>query len=270
MKTLDIGETVLAFDDRGAGRVLLLVHGFPLDHTMWRQQIDYFSTFCRVIAPDLRGFGSSGPPAGSDTQPAAMHTYADDLSQLLNRLEIREPIVYCGLSMGGYIGWQFWQRYAERVAGLVACDTRAIADAPPAAAGRETLARRVLVEGTECVAEAMLPKLFDPEMTARHPQAVAETRAAIDRASRGGVAAALRGMAIRPDATDLLRDIRVPALVVVGEHDVISPVAEMRGIAERIPEADFVEIPAAGHMSPLENPVAFNAALEKFLRQRLK
>jgi 3-oxoadipate enol-lactonase len=269
MKTLDIGETVLAYEDGGAGRVLLLVHGFPLDHTMWRRQIDHFSAFCRVIAPDLRGFGASPPPPGLDTQPAAMRTYADDLNLLLDRLEIREPIVYCGLSMGGYIGWQFWQKYAQRVAGLVACDTRAIADVPQAAAGRETLARHVLEAGTDPVAEAMLPKLFDPEMTARHPQVVAETRAAIGRASRAGVAAALRGMAIRPDVTDMLGGINVPTLIVVGEHDVISPVAEMRGIAEKIPGAEFVRIPTAGHMSPLENPAAFNAALGKFLRERI-
>jgi pimeloyl-ACP methyl ester carboxylesterase len=198
-----------------------------------------------------------------------MRTFADELAQLLERLEIREPIVYCGLSMGGYIGWQFWQKYADRLAGLVACDTRAIADTPQVAEGRETLARRVLAEGTDCVAEAMLPKLFNPDMRARHPQAAAETRAVIGRASRPGVAAALRGMAIRPDVTELLAGIAVPTLVVVGAHDVISPVAEMRGIAEQIPRAEFVEIPDAGHMSPLENPAAFNAALEKFLHQRL-
>ena len=243
MKTLQLGETELAYDDRGSGRTLLLVHGFPLDHTMWRHQIDHFSSFCRVIAPDLRGFGESPPTAGSESQPATMRTYADDLAQLLERLEIREPIVYCGLSMGGYIGWQFWQKYADRLAGLVACDTRAIADTPQAAEGRETLARRVLTEGTDCAAEAMLPKLFNPEMTARQPQAVAETRAAIGRASRPGVAAALRGMATRPDVTEMLPGIRVPTLVVVGAQDVISPVAEMRGIAEQFPQAEFVEIP---------------------------
>ncbi len=269
MNALRSSETEISFDDRGTGRTLLLVHGFPLDHKLWRHQIEHFAGFCRVIAPDLRGFGSSPPPPGSETQPAAMQTYADDLALLVERLEIREPIVFCGLSMGGYVGWQFWQKYAERLAGLVACDTRAIADTPQAAVGRETLAARVLTEGTDCVAEAMLPKLFNPEMTARHPQAVAETRAAIARATRPGVAAALRGMAIRPDVTEMLPRISLPTLVMVGQHDVISPVAEMQGIAERIPQADFVEIPDAGHMSPLENPAAFNAALGKFLRGRL-
>lgn len=269
MKKLSIGETDLAFDDRGTGLTLLLVHGFPLDHTLWRHQVEHFSRFCRVVAPDLPGFGSSPPLLGSEKQPASMRAYADNLALLVERLKIHEPIVFCGLSMGGYIGWQFWQEFAARLAGLVACDTRAIADTQQVAAGRETLAARVLAEGTDCVAEAMLPRLFNPEMTVRHPQAVAETRAAIARATRPGVAAALRGMAIRPDVTDLLPRISVPTLVVVGEHDVISPAAEMRGIAERIPQAEFVEIPDAGHMSPLENPAAFNAALERFLRERV-
>ena len=144
------------------------------------------------------------------------------------------------------------------------CDTRSIADTPQAVAGRMELTKRVLAEGIEPVAAAMLPKLFGPETVAKQLPCIADTGGAIDRASPAGVAAALGAMAGRPDMTASLADIRVPTLVVVGEHDVISPVEEMRGIAERIPGAEFVVIPGAGHMSPLENPAAFNAALENF------
>ncbi len=271
MHTVSLGEFDLAVEDRGAGRVLLLVHGFPLDHTLWRHQLDYFSNRYRVIAPDLRGFGASVAAAAPDASAIAIGQYADDLDLLLDRLEVHEPIVFCGLSMGGYIGWQFWQKHAARLAGLVACDTRTVADSAEAAAGREMLSRRVLAEGVSVAAEAMLPRLFDDAMRAEHPQCVRETREMMARATPAGVAAALRGMAIRPNIIPgMLAEIAIPTLVIVGEHDVISPVEEMHGIAATIPAAEFQVIPHAGHMSPLENPTAFNTALDGFLSRRLR
>ena len=141
-----------------------------------------------------------------------------------------------------------------------------VADSAEAAAGREMLSRRVLAEGVSVAAEAMLPRLFDDAMQAEHPQCVRETREMMARATPAGVAAALRGMAIRPDIIPgMLAEIAIPTLVIVGEHDVISPVEEMHGIAATIPAAEFQMIPHAGHMSPLENPTAFNTALDGFL-----
>ena len=151
---------------------------------------------------------------------------------------------------------------------LVVCDTRSIADTPQAVAGRTEMAMRVLAEGIEPVATAMLPKFFGPETVAKQSPCIADTVAAMHRASPAGIAAALMAMAGRPDMTAPLAEIKVPTLVVVGEHDVISPVEEMRGIAARIPGAEFVVIPAAGHMTPLEEPAAFNAALQRFLREK--
>jgi len=270
MKVVSLGDVRLAVEDRGRSRsssepILLLVHGFPLDHTMWQPQIDYFGSRGRVISPDLRGFGGSSNAAGS---PVSMGTYAHDLNALLDRLEVDRPIAFCGLSMGGYIAWQFCAKYASRLAALVVCDTRSIADTPQAVAGRMELTKRVLAEGIDPVKAAMMPKLFGPETVAKQLPCIADTVAAIERASPIGVAAALVAMAGRPDMTASLAEIRVPTLVVVGEHDVISPVEEMRGIAERVPGAEFVVIPGAGHMSPLENPAAYNAALERFLREK--
>jgi pimeloyl-ACP methyl ester carboxylesterase len=270
MKTISLGDVDLAVEDCGTGRVLLLVHGFPLDHTLWRHQIEHFSERFRVIAPDLRGFGASGAAAPADASAITMRRYAEDLNLLLDRLDVHEPVVYCGLSMGGYIGWQFWQKHAPRSAGLVTCDTRTVADSVEAATGREMLARKVLAEGVSVAADVMLPKLFNAAMQAEHPECVAETQEMMARATPAGVAAALRGMAARPYIIPgMLGEIAVPTLVVVGEHDVISPVEEMRGIAANIPQAEFQVIPHAGHMSPLENPAAFNAALDAFLAQRL-
>ena len=119
----------MCYIERGEGIPLLLVHGFPLDHSMWTAQIDRFCTHCRVIAPDLPGFGRS--PAVGDK--VGMAQFADELTELLDVLEIAEPVVFCGLSMGGYIAFQFWRRHRSRLRGLVLCDSRATADSPEAA-----------------------------------------------------------------------------------------------------------------------------------------
>jgi pimeloyl-ACP methyl ester carboxylesterase len=247
--------------EAGAGPPLLLVHGFPLDHTMWQAQIDELSRDARVMAPDLRGFGESD--GGGEV--VLMEDFADDLAALLDRLGVAEPVVFCGLSMGGYIAWQFFLRHRARLRALILCDTRAAADAPAAAEARLTNARRVLEDGVGFLAQGMLDKLFAAETRQQRPELVAAVRRVMLAASPQGVAAALRGMAARQDASDLLPQIDVPALVVCGREDAISTVEEMRGIAQRLPQARFVEIAAAGHMSPLEQPQAVNAAVRDFL-----
>jgi 3-oxoadipate enol-lactonase len=263
VKSLSVRGTELRCVDRGQGRPLLLVHGFPLDHTMWAEQIEAISPHCRVIAPDLRGFGESRTEV-AETK-VTMGQFADDLAAMLDALEIGEPIVYCGLSMGGYIGFQFWRKYAERLRGLVLCDTRAAADTPEAAAGRQAMADRVLKEGPGPVAEAMLPRLLGATSQRKRPELAEALRRVIMANSPQGIAAAALGMAERPDMTVAQKDIRCPTLVIVGQEDEVSPPAEMRGIAQAIPAARFVEIPAAGHMSPMENPAAVTAAIVDFL-----
>ena len=276
MKALGVHGTELRYIDRGHGPPVLFVHGFPLDHTMWDSQLDAISQQCRVIAPDLRGFGrsllrSAGvPPASTEAReppvlPFAMQQFADDLAALLDALGIYEPVVYCGLSMGGYIAFQFWRKHAARLRGLVLCDTRSTADTPEAAAGRRVMADRVLKEGPAFVAETMLPRLFCEATRQQRPELVEGLRRVVMANSPRGIAAAALGMAERPDMTASLGDIRCPTLVVVGQDDAISPPAEMRGLAQKIPAAEFVEIPAAGHMSPLENPAAVTAAIVEFL-----
>lgn len=247
--------------DQGSGPPLLLVHGFPLDHTMWVGQIDELADKHRVIAPDLRGFGSSTVTAGTVT----MEQMADDLACLLDALEIRDPVTFCGLSMGGYVAWQFFRRHRAKLARLILCDTRAQADTDQAAALRRETAERVLAEGPGFVADAMIDKLFAPTTHSDHPGRIQATRDTILSTAPDGIAAAARGMAQRPDMTRLLPEIDVPTLVLCGRHDAISTVDEMRQIAAAIPAARFVEISAAGHMAPLENPAEVNQAIRLFL-----
>lgn len=263
MPRVRVGEVSLNVVEQGQGQPVLLVHGFPLDHSMWRGQLDGLSQHCRVIAPDLRGFGKSDVTEGVVT----MEQLADDLARLLDALKIDEPVAFCGLSMGGYVAWQFVARHADRVGRLIVCDTRAVADSQETAAGREKSAQRVLAEGAQIVADAMLPKLFyrPAGQTEQEPDYVRQTRDVMLATNPQGIAAALRGMAQRPDVTGQLGQIRVPTLVLCGEHDAISPAAEMRKIAEGIPDARYVEIAGAGHMAPLEKLAEVNAAMLTFL-----
>ncbi len=261
MPTARVHEIDLHYVERGRGLPLVLVHGFPLDHTMWQGQFDGLADRYRVIAPDLRGFGASGITAGLVTMPRM----ADDLAQMLDGLAIREPIALCGLSMGGYVAWQFALRYRERLAKLIVCDTKVVGDTPETAANRIGLADRVQKEGPAFVAETTLPKLFAPATIEAKAPCVEGTRQVILRTNPKGIAAASRGMAQRPDVTPWLARFDMPALVLCGQYDAISKPDEMRGFAEQMPQARFVEIAAAGHMAPLEKPAEVNAAIRAFL-----
>ena len=261
MKTQTVGTVQLAFVDAGEGMPLLLIHGFPLDHAMWNAQIDALAAHCRVVAPDLRGFGASGVTPGKVT----MEQFAADLASLLDALGIGGRVVVCGLSMGGYVAWQFWCQYAARVRALILCDTRAAADAPEVAAGRLATADRVLREGPGVLVEAMMPKLLAPSTAAGSPELAEALRRVIERTDPRGIAAALRGMAERPDVTARLGEITCPALVIVGAEDAISTPQEMGTIARAIPGARLVEISGAGHMSPVERPQQVSAAIVEFL-----
>jgi pimeloyl-ACP methyl ester carboxylesterase len=259
---ITVGDAVLNVEEEGAGRPLLLVHGFPLDHTMWREQIEGLSARMRVIAPDLRGFGHSQGEVGD---VLTMDRLADDLATLLDAMRIDEPIVFCGLSMGGYIGWRFAARHGDRLWRLVQCDTRAAADSPDAAKTRHETAQRVLREGSGVVAEAMKPKLFHPDTLEQNPDIVAAMESVMLATAPKMIAAALRGMAERPDSTELLPRLNTPSLLLCGEQDAITPPAEMRQMAAAMPQATFLEIPGAAHMAPLESPAHVNAAILEFL-----
>ena len=262
MNTIELADVKLAVAERGAGAPLLLVHGFPLDHSMWRGQLDGLADEFRLIAPDLRGFGASGLGEAA----VSMERYADDLAELLDALAIDEPVHFCGLSMGGYVAWQFCKRHKARLASLILCDTRAVADSAEAAQNREAMAERVLNEGASVVAEAMAPKLFAESTAKEQPEIVAATRKVMESSSPQGVAAALRAMARREDFTAALNGIETRSLVICGRHDQISTVDEMTGIAGALPNAELLIVEEAGHMAPLEQPQAVNDAIRAFLK----
>ncbi len=261
MDKIQLGDIRLNVRCEGSGPPLLFVHGFPLDHSMWEGQISEFSRSHQVIAPDLRGFGAS--ELGSE--PVSMARYADDLVALLDALEVTQPVTLCGLSMGGYVAWQFWDRHRSRLARLILCDTRAAPDSPEAAAGRRETAAAVLQNGVGDVVETMVPKLFAAATLEASATCVAAIRQVMQATAPQTVAAALLAMAERPDMQTRLDEIHVPSLVLCGQYDAITPVSEMQAMAAALPQSAFREIEAAGHMAPAEQGKAVNRAIHEFL-----
>jgi 3-oxoadipate enol-lactonase len=260
------------YEDVGSGPALLLVHGFPLDRTMWTHQIEAFKNDYRLIVPDLRGHGQSQAPRG----PYRMDQMADDLRALLAELEI-EQVVLAGLSMGGYIALAFWRIYPHLVRGLVLSDTRAAADTAEGRQNRYAMIEQVEVEGTESIVEGMLPKMLSPVTLENEQKILLHTRRMMTNTPPAGVVGALQGMARRPDSTPTLATITVPTLILVGEDDAITPPAEAETMrasiraprhgrtARHVPDVTLARIPHAGHLAPLENAVAVNQALRHFL-----
>jgi pimeloyl-ACP methyl ester carboxylesterase len=237
---------------------MVLLHAFPLEGEMFEPQWAAFADRARFIVPDLRGFGGSGMPGG----PSEMGAMADDVLALLDHLAI-EAAVVGGVSMGGYVSLALLRNDPSRVRALVLADTQTSADDPAGRERRETTARQVLAEGST----ALLPSV-DVLLA---PSAPTELRARVARWITGGSpqgqAAALRGMALRPDARDILARFGGPVLVVVGESDVLTPPARARAMAELIPGSELVEIPGGGHLANLDHPEDFNEALARFLHR---
>lgn len=253
-----VNGITLHYEEYGQGMPVVLVHAFPLGGVMWQPQIEPLAAAWRLIIPDMRGFGASDAPAG----PYPMQTCADDIAALLDELGIQQAVIG-GLSMGGYISFAFLRRFPSRVRALVLADTRATADSAEAKAGRETNAQLVESQGARAIAEKMLPSLLAP---AASEGLKAHVRGIIQRNRPQGIAGALRGMALRPDSSDLLPQIRVPTLLLVGSEDNLTSPAEMRTLESSIAGSRLVTIPGAAHLSNMENPPAFTSALSDFLR----
>ena len=247
----------------GAPVTLVLLHAFPLDGRMWEPQIEALAPRWRLAVPDLRGFGAARDRAGAVT---TMDLLAEDTARLLDAHRLPQAVL-AGCSMGGYAAMRFACRYPDRLAGLLLVSTRGGADTEQAAKARLDMAQRVLREGVGSVPDAMLPRLLGSTSLRTRPDLVALVRQLILEQDPRGVAAAQRGMAVRPDSFADLAGVRVPTLIVAGTEDQLTGPPEARALAEAIPGAAVTEIPGAGHLPNLEQPGAFNQAVEGFLRQ---
>ncbi|MEP6920391.1 MAG: alpha/beta fold hydrolase [bacterium] len=251
----------VVYDDVGSGPSVVLLHGYPFNRSMWAEQVEELKQHHRVIVPDLRGHGES---AVTHT-PATMQNMAAEVASLLETLNISRATI-AGLSMGGYVALAFYRLFPLRVRSLVLADTRAQADSDEAKQTREQQAEKALREGMEGIADGLLPKLLAPETVTRHPEIVKRLRQMMAETDPEGAAAALRGMAQRQDQTAFLSRIIAPTLILVGKEDAITPVADAELMHREIGGSRLSVIEGAGHISNLEQPEEFNAALVKFLR----
>ena len=257
MPTVTVDSIPLAYEDRGQGLPVLLLHAFPLSGQLFQPQLDALSPKYRLIVPDLRGFGRSGLGEG----PTEMARFAEDALALLDALGIQAAVVG-GVSMGGYAAMAVARQDPGRVKGLVLMDTQAGPDDEAARQHREATARSVLRDGMGVMVDTMLPRLLADTAS---PQVRARVEAMIRSNRPEGTAAAARGMALRPDSREILARFGGPALVLVGDKDAVTPPDKARAMAERIAGARLEIAPGAGHLANLEAPDAVNRALDAFL-----
>ena len=260
MPLVQVNDFQMAYTDEGAGRPVVLIHGYPFNRSLWNEQIAELSRSYRVIAPDLRGFGESDSSDG----PATMNRMAQDVALLLDHLEVPRATLGA-LSMGGYVTLAFYKQFASRVRALILADTRSTPDTEEAKQGRAQQAEKALAEGMAGIADAMLPKLLTPETVSKRPEVVKRVRDMMLKTKPEGAAAALRGMAERDDQTSLLSKITVPTLILVGAEDAITPVADSEKMHEGVAGSRLVVLENAGHVSNLERTEKFNEALLDFL-----
>lgn len=241
----------LAYTRQGQGTPLVLIHGYPLDHSIWEETAARLSGTFDLILPDLRGFGDSAAP----TDPYSLADMAADLAELLDKLGIPRAAL-AGHSMGGYVALAFFRAYPERLRGLGLVASQVLADQPEGRALRYKTAASVAENGVGAVAEAMPPKLSTDGKTQ------AFLRALIEKQRPAGVIGALKAMAERPDSTDLLPKLSVPVALIHGDADVLIPIGRAREVQSAVSHAKLSILPGLGHMPMLEAPAAVAEALE--------
>lgn len=251
----------MPFTESGKGRPVVLLHGYPFDKSMWSGQIEALAAAgFRAIAPDLRGLGETK----SSSEVATMDDMARDTAALLDHLGVEQAVI-CGLSMGGYVAFEFVHLFPARVLGLVLAGTRAAADNEQEKAGREQQVQTMLRAGMVPISIATLPKLLASRTLAEKPDVVKRVRAMITTSDPKGAAAAQRGMAARRDYTQDLANINVPTLIIVGREDSIRPVADAEFMHRGIRDSRLEIIEDAAHMTNMEQREIFNKTLTAFL-----
>ncbi|HEX2570865.1 MAG TPA: alpha/beta fold hydrolase [Polyangia bacterium] len=250
---LRVAGVEIGFDDVGEGPPIVLLHAFPLDRRMWQRQVDDLKHALRVITVDFRGLGES-------TGAGTVEDAADDVARVLDHCGLARAAVG-GLSMGGYVSLAFARRHADRLTGLLLANTRAGADDAAGRVKRDEAITRVARDGVATFVADAVPRL----LSGKDPQAVRMALSLAELQSAAGVAGALAALRDRPDASAALGRIAVPTTVVLGDLDGVTTPDVLRAMAASIPGAVLVEIPGVGHLSNLEAPAAFVAAIEALM-----
>jgi pimeloyl-ACP methyl ester carboxylesterase len=260
MHRIRSGDAEIAYAVLGDGPPLVLLHPFPAHHELWIPAAQALATRYRVILPDLRGHGESEIGEG----PATMEKHANDLARVLDDADVGRA-VFGGVSIGGYILFEFWRRYRGRIAGLVLSCTHAQADSAEGRAGRLKTADDVLERGAEPFIESMIPRVFSETTLTMRPDLVEQARRMMLKMSPADIAQVQRGMAERLDSIPTLATISVPTLLVMGEEDTFAPFADGELMRQHISGSQLKLIPKAGHFAVWEEPEAVGKLLRRFV-----
>ena len=245
-----------------AGPPVVFLHGFPFSHEMWKPQLNVIGKTYRTIAYDLRGHGDSYVGDGQFT----IEGHVDDLIALLDYLKIQKTVIV-GLSMGGYITLRAIERNPDRFIAAVLCDTRGEADANEAKLKRAAGAVSVKKNGSAAFAEGFVKAVFAEGSMKSKPAAVESIRNTISKTPPLSIAGTLIALAGRTDTTASLSNIKIPTLILVGEHDAITPPSASQAMKEKIAGSELHIVPGAAHMSNIENQDFFNEKLLSFLKR---
>lgn len=241
---------------------IIFVHGFPYDHTMWKVQIDELNEKYFCVSYDIRGLGESPVGDGQYT----MESFVDDLEKIIDELKLDKPVL-CGLSMGGYIGLRALERFEEKFSAVILCDTRSEADNNEGKLKRATAIKRINTEGLAPFVKDFITNCFGNDYKQNNKEEFEKRIAKSSSFNPVGVKGSLLAMLGRNDTTEYLSKIKIPTLVICGEQDALTPPAVMKPLAEKINGAEFVVIKNSGHMSPIENPLEVNKAINDFLKK---
>ncbi len=262
MGQIQSGDAEIFYQVLGDGPPVVLLHPFPVNHEFWLPVAQALKARYRLILPDLRGHGASGIGEG----PATMEKHAADLARVLDDAGVGRA-AFVGVSIGGYILFEFLRRNRGRVTSLALCDTKAQADTPEARATRLQVAADVVERGTEPFFESMLPKLMGKTTHSTRPDLVQAALRMMRKMSPEDVALVQRGMAERPDSIETLKTIHVPTLLIVGDEDTLTPIGDAETMRKNIPGSELKIVGRVGHYSPWEQPVEVGKLLRQFLDQ---
>jgi len=254
------GDAEIVYWTLGSGPPVVLLHPFPAHHDFWLPMAESLSARFRVILPDLRGHGESGVGEG----PATMEKHAADIARVMDNADVgRAPLI--GVSIGGYVLFEFWRSFRGRVAALGLCNTKAPADGPEARAARLEAANDVLQRGTEPFFETMIQRLLGRTTRETRPDLVEGAMRMMRKMSPDDVAQVQRGMAARPDSVETLKTINVSTLIVTGDEDILTGLSDAQLMHQHLPGSQLRVIPKAGHYAPWEQPPEAARLLRQFL-----
>lgn len=259
---ITVNNLTVCYNDEGqeGAPVIIFIHGFPFNKSMWDKQIKVLKDNYRVIAYDVRGHGSSDVGTGI----YSIELFVNDLINLMEALKIDKAIL-CGLSMGGYIALRAIENYPDHFDALILCDTNCIADTSEVKEKRMKTIENIKKDGVEAFAEDSLKNLFAPESFTSKEAEIASTREMIVNTSKKTLYKTLRAFYERKETCGSLPNIKVPVLIMVGNEDKITPPAAAQLMHEKIEDSILCILEQAAHLSNMENPTEFNNQLEKFV-----